>query len=174
MSDVKSYISLLKERNSAPATMHKVVAAVKNFLHYAYRQGLTDGDISKEMEEEIRLPRIGHQPVKVLSREEVEKLFRLPDLRTLKGRRDMVVLKLGFVQAMRREEMATVNVEEIYTKLDKPFLLIHGKGGKIAPLFSVMRMAKPVVRPTMLSLDSTLTLMVGVMPTAVVPLATSK
>ena len=74
--------------------------------------------------------------VKVLSREEVEKLFALPDLRTMKGRRDMVVLKLGFVQALRREEIATLTLQDVYAKLDKPFLLIHGKGGKVveAPL----------------------------------------
>jgi len=136
INDVKAYISKLKERNTAPATLHKIVAALKAFLHYAFRQGLTNGDISKDMEEEIRLPKIGNQPVKVLSREEVEKLFGLPDLRTLKGRRDMVILKLGFVQALRREEMATLTLQDVYSKLDKPFILIHGKGGKVveAPL----------------------------------------
>jgi len=136
ISDVKGYISKLKERDTAPATLHKIVAALKSFLHYAFRQGLTDGDISKDMEEEIRLPKIGHQPVKTLTREEVEKLFRLPDLRSLKGRRDMVILKLGFVQALRREEMATLTLQDVYTKFDKQFILIHGKGGKVieAPL----------------------------------------
>ena len=136
MADVKAYMSLLKERGTAPATLSKIVASHKSFLHHAYRQGLISTDLSKEMEEEIRLPKIGLQPVKVLTRQEVEKLFTLPDLRTLKGRRDMVVLKLGFVQALRREEMATLRLEDIYFKLDQPFVMIHGKGGKVveAPL----------------------------------------
>jgi len=136
IADVKAYVSLLKERGTAPATLSKIVASLKSFLHYAYRQGLISIDLSKDIEEEIRLPKIGHQPVKVLTRQEVEKLFTLPDLRTLKGRRDRVILKLGFVQALRREEMAKLTLEDIYLKLDRPFLLIHGKGGKVveAPL----------------------------------------
>lgn len=136
LSDVKGYISLLKERESAPSSMHKIVAAVKNFLHYAYRQGLTDGDISKDISEEIRLPKIGHQPVKTLQREDVDKLLALPDLRTLKGRRDMVILRLGLVQALRREEMATLTLNDVFMKLDRPHIRINGKGNKYveAPL----------------------------------------
>lgn len=131
MSDVKSYISLLKERNTAPSTLHKIVASLKSFLHYAYRQGLTDGDISKDIEEEIRLPKIGHQPVKTLRREDVDRLFSLPDLRTLKGRRDMVILRLGLIQALRREEMSKLTVDDIFIKLDMPHIRINGKGAKV-------------------------------------------
>lgn len=136
IDDVKTYVSLLKERKAASASLHKIVAAVKNFLHYAYRQGLTDGDISKDISEEIRLPKIGHQPVKTLRREDVDKLFSLPDLRTLKGRRDMVILRLGLVQALRREEMATLTVDDVFMKLDRPHIRINGKGNKYveAPL----------------------------------------
>jgi len=131
ISDVKGYISLLKERGTAAATLHKIFASLKSFLHYAFRQGLTDGDISKDMEEEIRLPKIGHQPVKVLSREEVEKLFGLPDLRTLKGRRDMVILRLGLIQGLRRFEMGALTVDDVLIKLDRPHIRIHGKGAKV-------------------------------------------
>ena len=129
---MKGYISLLKERNIAPASLHKIFSSLKSFLHYAYRQGLTDGDISKDITEEIRLPKIGLQPVKTLRREDVDRLFSLPDLRTLKGRRDMVILRLGLVQGLRREEMSTLTVDDVFVKLDRPHIRIHGKGGKMA------------------------------------------
>ena len=48
----------------------------------------------------------------------------------------MVILRLGLVQALRREEMATLTVDDVFVKLDRPHIRIHGKGAKIveAPL----------------------------------------
>jgi integrase/recombinase XerD len=136
IDDVKQYVAALKSRDAAPATLHKVMAALKSFLHYAFKRGLTETNISVDIDEEIRLPRIGRQPVKTLSRDDVDKLLALPDLRSRKGRRDKVILLLGFVQALRREEMASLKLDDIYVKYDRPYILIHGKGGKVveAPL----------------------------------------
>ena len=125
---MKGYISLLKERKTAPATLHKIVAAVKNFLHYAYRQGLTDGDISKDIEEEIRLPKIGHQPVKTLQPRRGREAFYPARPPKLKGRRDMVILSLASYRLFAARRWRRDRGRHIHASSIGRSFCINGKG----------------------------------------------
>ncbi|MCU1225021.1 MAG: site-specific recombinase XerD [Edaphobacter sp.] len=67
-----------------------------------------------------------------LTREQAKELLAVPDRSKLKGKRDYVIIALLIGCALRRRELATLNIEDIQLREGRWVIIdLRGKGGRI-------------------------------------------
>jgi integrase len=75
-----------------------------------------------------RVTRLGNW----LTREQAKELLAVPDRSKLKGKRDYVIIALLVGCALRRRELATLNIEDIQLREGRWVIIdLRGKGGRI-------------------------------------------
>lgn len=96
------------------------------FYRFMVRHDLALYDPTTVME----LPRKEHRlPRDILTKQEIQRLLARPDLGTLRGYRDRVILEIFYATGMRVSELCNLNVCDV--DLAKGLILIRdGKGGK--------------------------------------------
>jgi site-specific recombinase XerD len=104
-------------------TQNYHVIALRAFLKY-----LTKNDIPTLAPEKIELPKIDERTVEVLSKEELEALFEIPDTRTLKGARDLAILETLYSTGLRVSELQSLDRDQI--NLKRKEFMVRGKGKK--------------------------------------------
>lgn len=65
-----------------------------------------------------------------LTSEEVALMLKIPDKRSLQGRRDFAILLIMFSSGLRSAELCALDVGHIESYRNQPVLVITGKGGK--------------------------------------------
>lgn len=70
------------------------------------------------------------RPSEFLTEEEVKAILRVPDRRTLKGKRDYALLLLMLTSGLRKAEVCSLSVENFTTYRNQPVIDVIGKGGK--------------------------------------------
>ena len=63
--------------------------------------------------------------------EEVSALLRVPDRRTVQGKRDFAILKTMLATGLRSAELCTLDVGDIQSYRNQPILAVDGKGGRL-------------------------------------------
>lgn len=120
-----SYILNLKERNYAPATMARKVAAIKSFFSFLVSEGIVKSDPS----ENLSSPKVGKSLPKPLSTAEVEALLREPaKLSSPEAKRDMAMMELLYAGGMRVSELIAIDTGDV--NLEAGFVRCFGKGSK--------------------------------------------
>lgn len=120
-----SYILDLKERNYAPATVARKVAAVKSFFDFLVAEGIIKSDPT----ENLSSPKVGKSLPKPLSVAEVELLLAAPaKLSTPEAKRDVAMIELLYACGMRVSELISLNVGDV--NLEAGFVRCMGKGSK--------------------------------------------
>ncbi len=120
-----SYILDLKDRNYAPATVARKVAAVKSFFDFM----VNDGALRNDPTENLSSPKVGKSLPKPLSVAEVEALLSAPvKLSTPEAKRDVAMLELLYACGMRVSELVSLNTVDV--NLDAGFVRCLGKGSK--------------------------------------------
>ena len=66
-----------------------------------------------------------------LTPEEIAAMLRVPDRRTLQGKRDYAILKTMMATGLRSAELCTLDVGHVETYRNQPVLVVNGKGGKV-------------------------------------------
>ena len=66
-----------------------------------------------------------------LAPEEIAALLRVPDKRSLQGRRDFAILKTLFATGLRSAELCSLDVGHVESYRNQPVLVVNGKGGKV-------------------------------------------
>lgn len=120
-----SYILDLKERNYAPATVARKVAAIKSFFDFL----VADGALKSDPTENLSSPKVGKSLPKPLSAAEVEALLEEPaKLSSLEAKRDKAMLELLYAGGMRVSELVSMNMSHL--NLGAGFVRCFGKGSK--------------------------------------------
>jgi integrase/recombinase XerD len=120
-----SYILDLKERNYAPATVARKVAAAKSFFSFLVAEGTLKGDPT----ENVSSPKVGKPLPKPLSAAEVETLLEEPaKLNSPEAKRDKAMLELLYAGGMRVSELVSMNLADL--SLKEGFVRCFGKGAK--------------------------------------------
>lgn len=127
------YMTQLKEKGLAAATIARKLAAIKAFYRFMTAEGYMDANPAEVVEagtKGIKLPR-------VLSEDEVVRLLNQPDITTAEGFRDRTMLEVLYATGMRVSELISLTLERV--DLNMKYIIAFGKGSKerIVPLGSV-------------------------------------
>lgn len=130
---ITGYMTQLKERGLAAATIARKLAAIKAFYCFMTAEGYMDANPAEVVEagtKGIKLPR-------VLSEDEVVRLLNQPDITTAEGFRDRTMLEVLYATGMRVSELINLTLERV--DLNMKYIIAFGKGSKerIVPLGSV-------------------------------------
>lgn len=130
---ITRYMTQLKEKGLAAATIARKLAAIKAFYRFMTAEGYMDANPAEVVEagtKGIKLPR-------VLSEDEVVRLLNQPDITTAEGFRDRTMLEVLYATGMRVSELINLTLERV--DLNMKYIIAFGKGSKerIVPLGSV-------------------------------------
>ena len=130
---ITGYMTQLKEKGLAAATIARKLAAIKAFYRFMTAEGYMDANPAEVVEagtKGIKLPR-------VLSEDEVVRLLNQPDITTSEGFRDRTMLEVLYATGMRVSELINLTLERV--DLNMKYIIAFGKGSKerIVPLGSV-------------------------------------
>lgn len=130
---ITGYMTQLKEKGLAAATIARKLAAIKAFYRFMTAEGYMDVNPAEVVEagtKGIKLPR-------VLSEDEVVRLLNQPDITTSEGFRDRTMLEVLYATGMRVSELINLTLERV--DLNMKYIIAFGKGSKerIVPLGSV-------------------------------------
>lgn len=130
---ITGYMTQLKEKGLAAATIARKLAAIKAFYRFMTAEGYMDANPAEVVEagtKGIKLPR-------VLSEDEVVRLLNQPDITTAEGFRDRTMLEVLYATGMRVSELINLTLERV--DLNMKYIIAFGKGNKerIVPLGSV-------------------------------------
>ena len=130
---ITGYMTQLKEKGLAAATIARKLAAIKAFYRFMTAEDYMDSNPAEVVEagtKGIKLPR-------VLSEDEVVRLLNQPDITTAEGFRDRTMLEVLYATGMRVSELINLTLERV--DLNMKYIIAFGKGSKerIVPLGSV-------------------------------------
>lgn len=130
---ITGYMTQLKEKGLAAATIARKLAAIKAFYRFMTAEGYMDANPAEVVEagtKGIKLPR-------VLSEDEVVRLLNQPDITTAEGFRDRTMLEVLYATGMRVSELISLTLERV--DLNMKYIIAFGKGSKerIVPLGSI-------------------------------------
>lgn len=121
--------SELTKKELASSTQQHYLVALRAFLRYLKKKRAFDGMAA----EDITLPKAGGHKVTFLNEEQLARLFKQPDVRTIAGLRDRAILELFFSTGLRVQELVNLNRDQI-PKKEHEFSVL-GKGNRYRVVF---------------------------------------
>jgi integrase len=116
----------------APSTINVRMSAVRKLVGEAKRNGMIGSEEAPNLTD---IPNVRQQGTRLgnwLTREQAKELLAVPDRSTLKGKRDFVIIALLVGCALRRRELASLNIEDIQLKEGRWVIIdLVGKGGRV-------------------------------------------
>jgi integrase len=116
----------------SPSTINVRLSAVRKMVTEAKRNGMIGHEEAADLTD---VPNIRHRGTRLgnwLTRDQAKELLAVPDRSTLKGKRDYVILPLLVGCALRRNELAELEVETIQQREGRWVLAdLEGKGRRI-------------------------------------------
>jgi len=107
--------------NFKPSTQARKMITIRRFISYCVEQGYIQKDLFKG----IRIPKFECPEPEVLTKEEAEAMLRVPDRRTLQGKRDYAILALMLSTGLRKSEVCNINIGDFTTKWNSTMLNIR-------------------------------------------------
>jgi site-specific recombinase XerD len=119
----------------SPSTINVRLSAVRKMVEEARKNGMLGAEEAANLTE---VPNIAQKGIRLgnwLNREQAKELLAVPDRSTLKGKRDYVILALLVGCALRRNELAELDVETIQQREGRWVLAtLRARAGASAPL----------------------------------------
>jgi integrase/recombinase XerD len=122
---MRGFLLNLKERNYAPTTQARKVAAAKSFFDFLVTEGKTKEDPTQYIE----TPKVGRSLPKAISVSQTRRLLEQPyKLNTLEAERDRAMLEMLYATGMRVSELVSLNLGDV--DMSDGFVRCYGKGRK--------------------------------------------
>jgi integrase/recombinase XerD len=107
---VLEFVAWLKDQEFAPASQARKLAATRAFYGFMHESG----HLAANPATRVGSPRVGRQPPKTLSRDEIEALLAAPaQRRTPEGERDRAMFALLYATGMRVSELMALDVSDV-------------------------------------------------------------
>ena len=120
------------ERDLSASTINVKMSAVRKLVNEAKRAGVVSSEEAAQMTD---VPNVRQQGTRVgnwLTKDQAKELLAVPDRSTLRGKRDYVILSLLVGCALRRNELAMLDIETIQLREGRWVLAdLCGKGRRI-------------------------------------------
>ena len=116
----------------SPSTINVRLSAVRKMVTEAKRNGMIGHEEAANLTDIPNIRQKGTRLGNWLTREQAKELLAVPDRSTLKGKRDYVILALLVGCALRRNELAELEVETIQQREGRWVLAdLEGKGRRV-------------------------------------------
>ena len=126
------YRAAMLEKKLSASTVNVRLSAIRKLVGEARRNGIIDAEEAANLAGVPNIPQKGSRLGNWLTREQAKELLTVPDRSTLKGNRDYVILALLVGCALRREELATLDIKTIQLREGRWVLAdLEGKGRRI-------------------------------------------
>lgn len=135
-------IWLKQVRGVCNGTCNNRMAAVKSLLEYIGGRDPAYSYLYIRAYEHIRPLREPKRKVSGMTREAVQAIFAVPDTATRIGLRDLVLMMLSYGVAARIDEILSLKVSDIHLEAKDPFVILHGKGGRIRSIYLQKRLVE--------------------------------
>ena len=129
---ILEFKTAMLERDLNASTINVKLSAVRKLVEEAKRAGVLGAEEASQMTDIPNIPQRGARFGNWLTREQAKALLAVPERSTLKGKRDYVILALLTGCALRRTELATLEIETIQVREGRWVLVdLCGKGRRI-------------------------------------------
>ncbi len=126
------YRAAMVEKKLSASTVNVRLSAVRKLIGEAQRNGIIGAEEAANLAGVPNLPQKGTRLGNWLTRDQAKELLTIPDRSTLKGKRDYVILSLLVGCALRRQELASLDVDGIQMREGRWVLPdLRGKGGRV-------------------------------------------
>ena len=114
------------------STVNVRLAAMRKLIGEARRNGILNAEEAANLTDVPNVRQQGTRLGNWLTREQAKELLTVPDRSTLKGKRDYVILALLVGCALRRRELANLDIEDLQMREGRWVIAdMRGKGGRI-------------------------------------------
>jgi integrase len=125
-------LNLAGMESLSPSTINVWLSAVRKMVTEAKRNGMIGHEEAANLTDIPNIRQRGTRLGNWLTREQAKELLAVPDRSTLKGKRDYVILALLVGCALRRNELAELEVETIQQREGRWVLAdLEGKGRRV-------------------------------------------
>ena len=126
------YRAAMVEKKLSASTVNVRLSAVRKLIGEAQRNGIIDAEEAANLAGVPSLPQKGTRLGNWLTRDQAKELLTVPDRSTLKGKRDSVILSLLVGCALRRQELACLDIESTQTREGRWVVAdLRGKGARV-------------------------------------------
>lgn len=108
-TSLNSYILYLESMGKATTTISRVLASIKAFFHYEFREGR----ILRDPAEFLKPPKIEKKPPVIMSVSEIDSFLKQPSGDSPKELRDKAMLELLYATGMRVSELINLKVSDV-------------------------------------------------------------
>ena len=116
----------------SPSTINVRLSAMRKLVIEARRNGMLGAEDAANLTEVPNIAEKGTRLGNWLTREQAKELLAVPDRPTIKGKRDYAILALLVGCALRRQELADLDIEKIQMRERRWVIAdLRGKGGRI-------------------------------------------
>lgn len=131
-SDITAYLVKQKELGISNSTTARYISAFKSFFNYLHQNRYIETNPSERLKSNRRYRKL---PV-VLTIDEIDEMFAVPDLNTKLGLRDRAMLEVLYSSGLRVSELINLKISDLF--LTDEVIRVIGKGNKqrIVPIGS--------------------------------------
>ena len=116
----------------APSTVNVRLLAVRKLVREARRNGMLSAEDAADLTDVPNVREKGTRLGNWLTKEQARELLAVPDRSTLKGKREYAILAVLTGCALRRRELASLNVEDLQMRENRWVVAaLRGKGNSI-------------------------------------------
>jgi integrase len=118
--------------NLSPSTINVRLSAIRKLVGEARRNGLIGREEADNLTDVPNVRQTGRRLGNWPTREQAKELLVVPDRSKLKGKRDYLIIALLVGCALRRQELASMKIEDIQLREGRWVIIdLRGKGGRI-------------------------------------------
>ncbi|NQU67593.1 MAG: tyrosine recombinase [Candidatus Marinimicrobia bacterium] len=123
-SSIQFFLQKLSEKGLTARTVARKLATLKSFYKYLFLNQVTQKNIAAT----VKTPKLPKHLPDFLKTSEAKSLMELPDLSTIEGKRDRLILELFYSTGVRISELINIKLKDI--QVENRIIRILGKGNK--------------------------------------------
>jgi integrase len=126
------YRAAMVEKKLSASTVNVRLSAVRKLIGEAQRNGIIDAEEAANLAGVPNISQKGTRLGNWLTRDQAKELLTVPDRSKIKGERDYAILALLLGCALRRQELASLDVDDIQLREGRWVVAdLRGKGGRV-------------------------------------------
>lgn len=124
---VKKFIQWLRKRSCKVTTCNLRLSSLKSLLKYCADEDISLFSVYQELKK-IPLMKVPKRQVKYMSKNAFKALLAQPDIKTVKGMRNRMIIILLYDTGTRVQELVDIKLSDLHLNAKNPFIIVTGKG----------------------------------------------